>query len=152
MIEDELRVWRGMRMPSNPVTLQVQKGAGAFWCFSNASYLQRVTLEISASNENPYVFEGSGEGQLMTCDRSGGPTLPFTEPADFTVTATFEYSETVDPPQFKMAHILKEPVVDRTTSRYIAQVESEDSTDEDDNDSWLQVVSWARGASAGHAG
>ncbi len=58
---------------------------------------------------------------------------------EITVTATFEYSTTGQPP-FTAASVVKEPVVIQFESWWIAQVESEDSTDNDDNDSRLQIV------------
>jgi len=128
-------------MATNPVNLQIPANSqGVANCVANAAYFQRVTLTWDG---NTAVFSGSGEGVAMTLP-SGETTLQFTpDSAARTVSATFEYSSSGSGGPFSAAAV-RDPVVTNKGGFNVIEVTSEDSTDNDNNDSYLTIATVAR--------
>lgn len=124
-------------MATNPVQIQLNPFAQGFIsCNSHAGYFQRVTLTW---NGGGVVFQGTGEDVAMT--DSSGDTL-YTLPASavpMTVSAKFEYSTSGPNGPFSLAQV-EQPVIHKGQTAMIIDVTSEDSTDNDDNDSFLSLV------------
>lgn len=132
-----------MALPNQVTLNQVPAGKGAMWCFANASYEQ--TVYVGMGTFTP-IFQGAGEGVLMT---SGGMTTEPFETTNPSITVTFEHSTPTDPNQPSTP---ASPVVIETDSTYVAQFGAEDGTDNDYNDSWLQVVVFKTPPTSGDAG
>jgi hypothetical protein len=128
-------------MASNPVAIGIPGDAsGVISCVAHAAYYQRVTLQWSIlSSQTTVVFTGSGEGVAMK-DEDGqtsyelGPTRQ-----GYQIMATFEYSTSGPNGPFQMATV-QDPIVTQKGGFTITEVTSEDSTDNDNNDSYLNVT------------
>ncbi len=124
-------------MASNPVSLSIPASSqGVINCLSNAAYYQRVSLSWPG---HTVVFSGTGEGQSMkTASGDDVYSIPPT-PAAFTISATFEYSKSGSSGTFHKASV-KTPVVTDKGGFNVIEVTSEDSTDNDNNDSYLTIA------------
>jgi hypothetical protein len=124
-------------MASNPVALTIPANAkGIINSVSNAGWYQRLTLTWSGGSA---VLQGSGEGQPMKTP-DGKASLEFAPlPQGYQISATFEFSPSGPSGPFSRA-LVQNPIVTTNGPFTITQVTSEDSTDNDNNDTYLTVV------------
>ena len=126
---------------SNPVSIPIPASSqGVINCVANAAYYQRVTLTWGSTT---VVFAGTGEGTPMTtADGETTAQIPPT-PDAFNIQALFEFSTNGSSGPFSPATV-REPVISNKGGFNVAEVMSEDSTDNDNNDSYLTVATVAR--------
>ncbi len=124
-------------MADNPVQLSIPASSqGIINCLANAAYYQRVTL---AWPGHTIVFAGSGEGQPMTTPDGSTTYAILPTPGAFQISATFEFSQTGPSGTFQKASV-KDPVISDKAGFHVIEVTSEDSTDNDNNDSYLTIA------------
>lgn len=138
-------------MALNPVTITLPSdSAGSIFCHANAMYWQRVTLNITGGGTQPttVVFQGTGEGVSLPYDSSGDTTYSLGTRQGTTISALFEFSTSGQGGPFQKANV-RNPIINQAGTMYIVQVTSEDSTDNDNNDSYLSIVVSKLGSARG---
>jgi len=123
-------------MASNPVSVPIPGDTSEvlITCVAHAAYYQRVTLARGSNILT--VFQGTGEGVPMkTTDGQTSYQLGASRQG-YQVTATFEFSESGPNGPFHMAKV-SDPITTKNGNLELIQVTSEDSTDNDNNDSYL---------------
>jgi hypothetical protein len=128
-------------MASNPANLSIPAGSqGAITCLANAAYYQRVTLSWGSTT---VIFSGTGEGIAMTT--STGDQLFLIPPNKdaLSISATFEYSTTGKNGTYGKASV-NTPIISDKGGFHVIEVTSEDSTDNDNNDSYLTITTVAK--------
>ncbi|MBI5423842.1 MAG: hypothetical protein HZA32_07125 [Opitutae bacterium] len=120
---------------SNPYTLQsVPSNKDIhFACQAHAAYYQQVTISL---NGQTVVFQGSGEGVPMQTT-AGQLTATINSGSATSLQVTFQYSRNGAKGPFTLARVQAPTVTPGPVA--LVQITSEDSTDKDDNDSYLSI-------------
>jgi hypothetical protein len=120
-------------MASNPVQIPIPgDSSGSITCNSHAAFYQQVTLQVAG---NTVIFSGTGEGVAMTTqDGSTSYPLPPTRQG-YSISALFQFSSSGPKGPFQNAVSVQDPI----NSPPFITVTSEDSTDNDNNDSYLII-------------
>jgi hypothetical protein len=124
-------------MATNPVQIPINgDSSGSITCNSHAAYYQRVTLNFLNTQ---VVFSGTGEGVPMTT-QTGAPVyaLPPTRQG-YSISALFQFSTSGPNGPFQNAVSVQNPIISQEGNTTFISVTSEDSTDNDDNDSYLII-------------
>jgi hypothetical protein len=124
-------------MATNPVQIPINgDSSGSITCNSHAAYYQRVTLNFLNTQ---VVFSGTGEGVPMTT-QSGATVyaLPPTRQG-YSISALFQFSTSGQNGPFQNAVSVQNPIISQEGNTTFISVTSEDSTDNDDNDSYLII-------------
>jgi hypothetical protein len=125
-------------MASNPIVFLVAANSrSVLSATAHAAYYQRVTLTFS---DTSVVLEGTGEGAAMrTPSGEEGIDLP-PALAGYEITALFEFSTNGPNGQFQRARV-QDPTTVKKSVFTITSITSEDGGDNDNNDTYLTVVS-----------
>ena len=118
---------------TNPVKFQVQQNHTLrLSCLAHAAYTQKVTVSLDPSLSTPIaIFQGSGEGVPMKSD--GQELIDIFTGGNEALYILFQFS---NGGAFQNAIRVCEP----QTIGSLTQIMSEDSTDRDDNDSYLSII------------
>lgn len=105
-----------------------------FACTAHAGYYQKVTITLNGETK---VLQGSGENVPMLTP-GGNPTVTINSGNATSVQVTFQYSPGGSGGPFQLAAVCAPNTVNAGPITLVNQ-SSEDSTDHDDNDSYLQI-------------
>lgn len=128
-------------MPStpapNPVAVDVSQNHTVYLsCLAHAGYQQKVTASLNADLSNPVaVFTGSGENVPMTSGGQAMVSVPTGAKQQLYVLFQFSSGN-----GFQNAVRVSQPA----KAGAVTQIVSEDSTDNDDNDSYFLLVDTAK--------
>jgi hypothetical protein len=124
-------------MATNPVQIPINgDSSGSITCNSHAAYYQRVTLNFLNTQ---VVFSGTGEGVPMTT-QSGATVYPLPPTRQgYSISALFQFSTSGQNGPFQNAVSVQNPIISQEGNTTFISVTSEDSTDNDDNDSYLII-------------
>lgn len=115
--------------------------SGGISCVANAGYMQRVDVEIVDSNGTRVTgqFNGNGEGVSMTLDGKK-KHLNFSDlEAPVDVKMAFSYNSGSGYQDNTAGEVVERSAFDGPTVK-VFNVTTEDSTDNDDNDTYLTFV------------
>ncbi len=107
---------------------------GNLTCIAHAAYFQRVTIALSGQTLG--VFSGSGENKPMLLADGTAVLRVGPNGQAVSLNLTFEFSPSGSGGPFSPANV-QQPIVESSGNATIVTVTSEDSTDNDDNDSYL---------------
>lgn len=121
---------------SNPLNLRLNSPqGGVITCIANASYYQEVQIQFP---DLPLVvFQGTGEEVPMRCDTGNVFSIPSSH-SDCPISLTFLYSTNGSQGPFNLAYV-KPPIINQEGDFVTITVMSEDSTDNDNNDTYLTI-------------
>jgi hypothetical protein len=124
-------------MATNPVQIPISgDSSGYITCNSHAAYYQRVTLNFL---NNQVIFSGSGEGVPMTT-QTGSPLYDLgATRQNYSISALFQFSTSGPNGPFQNAVSVQDPIISQDGNSTFITVTSEDSSDNDNNDSYLII-------------
>lgn len=105
-------------------------------CIAHAGFMQRVTLTGPGLS---LVFQGQGEGVAMTLSNGETSYLIPQNASDYTIFANFEFSPIPPYDNYLPANAVGKPIVTGNPPFVTVAVTSEDSSDNDQNDSYLSL-------------
>lgn len=122
---------------ANPIVLTIPAGASAtIQAVSNTAWYQQITVDWGAG---PVVLAGGGEGVPMATT-DGRTTLEVAPSAQgYQVNATFRFSRTPSGP-FLLGWVREPVVTSKGAYSAVRVMMSEDSSDDDDNDTYLTLI------------
>ncbi|MCW3463152.1 hypothetical protein [Chitinophaga nivalis] len=129
----------------NPTIIAIPaKTQGIISCISNAYNMQRVTLSWDNAE---IVFTGNGEDKPMLLPNGDDSfLLPFA-PSSYNIQALFEFAE--EPfEKFSTVDSVQQPIITQKAMFTTIEIMSEDSTDNDNNDSYLSLFLVTAGQSS----
>jgi hypothetical protein len=122
----------------NPYVLTIPASdTGFISCSSHARYFQKVT--ITGSPSGTAVFTGSGEDVPMTCNGQNSLVLP-SSVTGYALTILFQFSKNGSVGPFSNSVINNAPIITTVGNLTIVNIESEDSSDHDDNDTLMNII------------